>query len=229
MNGDQARAGLSSAADAMDRMYGWQHAIYDLTRKHYLLGRDCMIDALSPPEGGNVMEIGCGTGRNLIRAARRWPNARFFGYDVSAVMVEHARKAIVRSGLERRIRVTQGDACAIEPRAVFGVSQFERIYMSYVLSMIPAWREALASAVRLLPPEGVLHVVDFGAQVGLISFQRTALNAWLKLFDVQPRAELEEELKRLATIRSLEASCAQLYHGYAVVATLRRRPMSAGA
>ena len=63
-------------AALMDGVYRGQRHIYDLTRKYYLLGRDRMIDELQPPVGGHVLEIGCGTGRNLIAAARCWPGAQ---------------------------------------------------------------------------------------------------------------------------------------------------------
>ena len=60
-------------ADLMDGIYRHQRHIYDATRKFYLLGRDEMIEGLAVPSGGSVLEIGCGTGRNLIAAARRYP------------------------------------------------------------------------------------------------------------------------------------------------------------
>jgi len=50
----------------MDRMYRHQRHIYDASRKFYLLGRDALITGLAPPKGGTILEIGCGTGRNLI-------------------------------------------------------------------------------------------------------------------------------------------------------------------
>ena len=61
-------------AELMDGVYHWQRHIYDLTRKYYLLGRDRLIDGLEVPQGGTVLELGCGTGRNIILAARRYPN-----------------------------------------------------------------------------------------------------------------------------------------------------------
>ena len=64
---------MTQAALRMDRMYAWQTGIYDITRRPYLLGRDQLIDSLAPPNGSRVLEIGCGTGRNLIHAARQWP------------------------------------------------------------------------------------------------------------------------------------------------------------
>ena len=71
----------------MDQIYRRQHHIYDLTRKYYLLGRDRLIIGLRPTSGDAVLEIGCGTGRNLTIAAKHYPAARFFGVDVSTVML----------------------------------------------------------------------------------------------------------------------------------------------
>jgi S-adenosylmethionine-diacylgycerolhomoserine-N-methlytransferase len=67
----------------MNRMYRRQRHIYNATRRYYLLGRDRLIVGLRPEGGASVLEIGCGTGRNLVLAARLHPKARFFGIDVS--------------------------------------------------------------------------------------------------------------------------------------------------
>src|ERR1700733_2847143 len=78
---------MSAAAELMDRTYRHQRHVYDFTRKYYLLGRDPMIAELCPGDGDRVLEIGCGTGRNLTAAARRFPGAHFFGVDVSNAML----------------------------------------------------------------------------------------------------------------------------------------------
>ena len=54
------------ATRRMNRMYRWQRHIYDGTRRYYLLGRDRLIANLRPDAGTTVLEIGCGTGRNLV-------------------------------------------------------------------------------------------------------------------------------------------------------------------
>jgi S-adenosylmethionine-diacylgycerolhomoserine-N-methlytransferase len=222
MNGIADAPATESVAKAMDQMYRWQLSFYDFTRKPYLLGRDRLIASLSPSPGAAVLEIGCGTGRNLIAAARLWPHARFYGFDVSSVMLQYARRAVARAGLDDRIALAQGDACAFDSRAAFGAQRFERIYFSYVLSMIPAWREALTAAADLLDAGASIHVADFGDQHGIPAIPRAALRAWLSTFDVEPRLDMASELSKIAAERCLQVECNHIYGGYAVIASLRR-------
>ena len=128
-----------SAGERMDRIYRHQRFIYDLTRRYYLLGRDQMIADLLPFRGDSVLEIGCGTGRNLIAAARKFPEAQLYGIDVSSAMLDTARQNIARARLSNRISIALADATAFDPREHFGVAEFDRVFCSYVLSMIPRW------------------------------------------------------------------------------------------
>jgi S-adenosylmethionine-diacylgycerolhomoserine-N-methlytransferase len=212
---------LLTAADEMDRMYRYQRYIYDLTRKYYLLGRDGLIDRLQPGVGGRVLEIGCGTGRNLILAARRYPDARFFGVDVSAEMLASARYAISRARLVADVRVAQADATALRASALFGEAELERVFISYSLSMIPAWRAVLDTALSLLAPGGELHIVDFGGQERLPAWFRDALRRWLALFHVMPCDELQTALTDRATRVNASLSVTRPYGGYAQYALVK--------
>ncbi|RUZ30095.1 class I SAM-dependent methyltransferase, partial [Mesorhizobium sp. M7A.F.Ca.CA.001.04.1.1] len=139
-------------AELMDGVYRWQRHIYDLTRKYYLLGRDPMISGLDVPVSGTVLELGCGTGRNVILAARHYPDARFFGLDISAEMLETAGKAIDREGLSGRVILARGDATDFDARALFDVERFDRVFVSYSLSMIPGWEKTVSAALAALSP-----------------------------------------------------------------------------
>jgi S-adenosylmethionine-diacylgycerolhomoserine-N-methlytransferase len=209
-------AGDAAHAQAMDRIYRRQRAIYDLTRKYYLLGRDGTIAALDPPDGGTVLEIGCGTGRNLILAARRFPRARFHGVDISQAMLETAQAAVARAGLGDRIALAQGDATAFDPVPAFGVARFDRVFFSYTLSMIPPWRAALARAADLVAPGGALHVVDFGSMDGLPDWFGRAMRAWLAKFSVAPRDGLGEAFHEEAMRAGLRPEFGPIKRGYAV-------------
>src|ERR1700688_4480203 len=131
------------ATRRMNRMYRRQRHIYDGTRRYYLLGRDQLISGLRPGAGASVLEIGCGTGRNVVLAAGLYPDARFFGIDVSTEMLTSAISAIARRGLTDRIRVAHGDGTAFDPQILFGVPSFDHIMISYSLSMIPDWLRVL--------------------------------------------------------------------------------------
>ena len=217
---DAARPG-ADAAGLMDQIYRRQRHIYDLTRKFYLLGRDRLIDELAPPPGARVLEIGCGTGRNLIRAAKLYPDIRACGIDISEEMLRTARANVSRNGLDSRISVARGDATCFDAKALFGVAAFERVFVSYALSMIPTWREAVAHAGEALAPGGSLHIVDFGDQKDLPDAFRASLRRWLSLFSVEPRETLEAELRALAAVRGLDLDFQPLYRRYAFLATLK--------
>jgi S-adenosylmethionine-diacylgycerolhomoserine-N-methlytransferase len=212
----------ASAADLMNRTYRRQRHIYDLTRKYYLLGRDRMIAELLPNDGERVLEVGCGTGRNLIAAARRYPGAQFFGVDVSTEMLASANRAIARAGMASRIRVAHGDATRLDPAAWFAVARFERIFISYSLSMIPDWRAVLDAAISCLTPDGELHIVDFGGQEGLPLAFRRSLRRWLARFHVTPCDELEGALRSRIEAIDADLAFARPYRGYAQSATVRR-------
>src|ERR1700674_621753 len=109
------------ATRRMNRMYRRQRHIYDGTRRYYLLGRDQLISGLRPDAGASVLEIGCGTGRNLVLASRLYPSARFFGIDVSTEMLTSAITAISRRGLTDRIRPAHGDGTGFDPQTLFGM------------------------------------------------------------------------------------------------------------
>ena len=214
---------MTDAAALMDRMYHRQRHIYDLSRKFYLLGRDEAIVRLRPASGDRVLEIGCGTGRNLVKLAKAYPEARLFGLDVSREMLATASASTARSGLASRIVLARADATAFDPQALFGSRYFQRVVISYALSMIPPWREALNHALELVAPGGSLEIVDFGDFGGLPGLFKAGLRRWLSTFEVTPREELSDALAALAASRGMTCEIESLFRGYAILAVARRR------
>ncbi len=211
-----------SHADLMDGVYRYQRHVYDLSRKYYLLGRDRLIAGLALPPGGTALELGCGTGRNLIRAARAYPDARLHGLDISAGMLETAGIAIRRRNLAARVRLARGDASTFDAEALFGQAAYDRVFVSYALSMIPEWRRTVAAALDALADGGSLHIVDFGGQERLPPWFRSALRFWLGKFHVSPRDSLREVLESECGRTGASLSFHSLFGGYAVHAILVR-------
>lgn len=213
----------ASAAEKMDGIYRRQRFIYDATRRYYLLGRDRMIASLQPPAGGTVLEIGCGTARNLICAARKYPGARFYGLDISDAMLQTARASVSRCGLSEHIFLSKGDATAFNPVDLFGVQSFDRVYISYSLSMIPPWRDVVRRAAACVTPGGKLVMIDFGDFARYPSLLRRAQLAWLRKFSVVPIEAMDRKLGMLAEQMGFTAQTVKLYGGYAIQASFRHR------
>jgi S-adenosylmethionine-diacylgycerolhomoserine-N-methlytransferase len=210
-----------SSTELMNRTYRHQRHIYDLTRKYFLLGRDRLLDDLAPRDGDAVLEVGCGTGRNLAVAAARYPTARLFGIDVSTEMLSSASASIARAGLAPQVRLAHADATCFDPQPLFGIARFDRIFVSYSLSMIPQWEAVIDHALSVLGPGGELHIVDFGGQRRLPDVFRTLLRRWLAVFHVTPRDDLEGALRTRAQARNALLIFARPYRDYAQYAVLR--------
>jgi S-adenosylmethionine-diacylgycerolhomoserine-N-methlytransferase len=187
-------------AALMNRIYRGQRHIYDLTRKYYLFGRDRTIAGLDCKPGDAVLEIACGTGRNLRAAARRWPGVQLYGIDISSEMLRSAEAA-----LGGNARLAVGDACALDTARLLGRERFDRVILSYCLSMIPGWPAALDQAAQLLTPGGSVHIVDFGDLGGLPGPLAAAMRSWLATFHVAPRSDLRLAASRVAARHALYA------------------------
>lgn len=119
-----------------------------------------VVDGLG--DGGRVVDAGCGTGTQAIAIAAVRRDAEVVGVDVDAEVLERASR---KPGGER-LRLLRGrlDALPLEDRSA------DRVTMSLVLHHLQ-WEEkvaALSEAARILSPEGVLHVVDWGRPTGLV-------------------------------------------------------------
>ena len=202
----------------MDSIYRSQRHIYDLTRKYYLFGRDRLIAGLDLPAGGSVLELGCGTGRNLALIARHWPGAELFGLDISSEMLKSAA-----GKMGSRAAFAQGDATGFDARELFGRALFDRVVLSFATSMIPDWEAALEQAAAVVAPGGSLHIVDFGDMQGLPAPVRAMLIAWLARFHVSARPGLAVCTASVARRRQMELLTIRGMGGYYTLLTLEDR------
>ncbi|OJY63551.1 MAG: methyltransferase [Sphingobium sp. 66-54] len=171
---------------------------------------------------GRDLAVPVGTGRNLALVARHYPKARLVGLDISSEMLRSAEAAIARAGAHERTLLGRADAAAFDPQRLFGEPGFDRVFISYSLSMIPDWERALTQALSVVEPGGALHVADFGQQERLPRWFRGGLRAWLAKFHVTPRAHLFDAGRRAALAHGGAVAEARLYRGYAWAMTISR-------
>jgi S-adenosylmethionine-diacylgycerolhomoserine-N-methlytransferase len=186
------------AVARMNDLYRYQRHFYDITRRTFLFGRDALLGRMSLRREDRVLEVGCGTARNLLKLHERRSPLQLYGLDASSEMLETAQRKLARHGLASRIHLAHGLAEDLDAERLFGVSAFDAVFFSYSLSMIPDCTRSIDAALRALKAGGSLYVVDFYDQATLHPALQKPLKAWLGLFGVAHRPELYQHLGALA-------------------------------
>jgi S-adenosylmethionine-diacylgycerolhomoserine-N-methlytransferase len=219
---ENSKTSESNAFENMDRMYRYQRYFYDATRKYYLLGRDKLISELNVQNGENVLEIGCGTGRNLIILARKHPNANFFGLDASAEMLKSAQTKVDRLKI-KNINLETALADDFSFDKTFDLSEkFDTCYFSYSISMIPTWKDSIANCLANLKPGRSFYIVDFYDQKDLPRWFRKILKGWLRQFHVRFWGDLMPHLEELEAQGLGKLSVKSIYKSYSFIAEFKK-------
>ncbi len=211
---------MSEAFENMDKMYRRQRYFYDLTRKYYLLGRDKLIAEMCVETDENVLEVGCGTARNLKILAKKYPNTNFFGLDASSEMLKTAEE---KTAILKNINLKVALADNFNYKQTFDLDKpFDIIYFSYSISMIPPWKESIANALDNLKKGGSFYIVDFYDQKDLPDFFQKLLQGWLRQFHVQFWGDLMPHLKLLETQELGKLKITPLYKRYSFIAEFKK-------
>lgn len=155
----EAKSTSSSHGQAsIEGYYRWHARIYDATRWSFLFSRTGILHEVAKrATPARILEVGCGTGKNLVTLCRIFPRAVVTGIDLSETMLDVARRKAEPFG--SRIRLLLG---------AYGAAQtgdnatYDLILFSYALSMFnPGFEAAIATAHRDLAQGGHVAVVDF--------------------------------------------------------------------
>jgi ubiquinone/menaquinone biosynthesis C-methylase UbiE len=130
-------------------------------------------EALDLQPGQAVMEIGCGTGRNLphIHAALG-DIGRIYGVDLSEKMLSRAAALCRRHGW-RNVELVSADATRFAPPEAL-----DAILFGFSYNTMPNHKQALAQAWHQLKP-GVLVVMDAKQPPGLFGRLVMPFSVWL--------------------------------------------------
>ena len=121
---------------------------------------DELVGHLAPTPGESLLDIGCGTGQVLMRAAKLvGETGRMMGIDASPGMISQARATLDEAGLTR-VELREADAQDLEPAN----GQFDIVASSLVLFFIPEPLRALRSWRTVLNPGGRIGITTFGAR-----------------------------------------------------------------
>jgi len=144
-------------ATRLNGYYKFHSWIYDSTRWTFLFGRKQLQDFIPFQENDSfrLLEVGCGTGAVIQHLRKHFPNSQLTGLDLSADMLQIARKKVGT------------DANTFLIQQAFGTDftskhNYDVILMSYSLSMVRNQWDAIGEAVsNHLLPGGYFVVLDF--------------------------------------------------------------------
>jgi demethylmenaquinone methyltransferase/2-methoxy-6-polyprenyl-1,4-benzoquinol methylase len=153
------------------------------------------VSRLELKPGDHVLEVGCGTGRNLSPLVQAvGALGQVYGVDLSEGMLAEARKLRAKAGW-LNVKLIQSDASAYQvPAAVAGV------IFSLSYAVIPHHREALHHAWQQLLPGGYLVIMDAKLPSNLLGKLLHPFVVWTSKLTVLGNPDIRpwDELKELA-------------------------------
>jgi SAM-dependent methyltransferase len=137
------------------------HARVALHAKHSVAEQpwfDWLADQIDWPVGGDVLEVGCGSGLLWAAVAPRLPELHLTLTDLSEGMLEVARQAVAPFA---NIDLVEARACDAQDLP-FQDQRFDVVIADHMLYHVPDRPRAIAELARVLRPDGVLMAATNG-------------------------------------------------------------------
>ena len=135
-------------AAGYDRHF-WQKLIFEPVQQTIL-----EVAQSEVPNAKAILDVGCGTGRLLIAAEPRFPDARLEGVDAAVEMVKHAQGMLPASS-----RITFRQATA--EKLPFPDGQFDLVFSTMTFHHWSDQSKGISEVARVLTPGGRWLLADF--------------------------------------------------------------------
>jgi ubiquinone/menaquinone biosynthesis C-methylase UbiE len=137
------------------------------------------VEIIQPPKTGCLLEVGCGSGRQLKVVHERHPNLELFGLDLSTAAIENATRNLV--GQEVDLRQGTIESTTYPDEFFDLVTCFSS--MSYWKNMVSCFNEIF----RILKPCGSAKLVEPQSDIDLDQVVKTikanmAQESWFRRF-----------------------------------------------
>ncbi len=126
------------------------------------LWRRRLVAGVAAEGPSRILDVAAGTGDVAIALARRLPQARITGIDLSDEMLAVGRGKVARRGLDDRIGLVQGDA----EKLPFSDGAFDAVTIGFGIRNFGSIEAGLAEAFRVLRRGGRLSILEFSTPRG---------------------------------------------------------------
>jgi S-adenosylmethionine-diacylgycerolhomoserine-N-methlytransferase len=154
----------SNHSDNLIRHYKKDAEIYDINRRFFLFGRNRLIKTIGEYlKPTSILEIGCGTGVNLVKLNHMYPNSKITGLDLSKDMLKVANRKLDKF---KNVSLIND----IFDQNTY-LTKFDLILCSYTVSTVPNVSVFLSTVYQHLADHGHFACVDFYSS-GNAAFKR---------------------------------------------------------
>ena len=122
-----------------------------------------LVDFAGLPEGGRVLDLGCGTGNLSAAIIAARSGTSVVGIDLSAPYVAHAKAHHNDARLEFQV----ADACALP----FADASFDHAMSMLVLQFIPDGARAIREMCRVTRPGGSVTAATWDTRGGFVAYR----------------------------------------------------------
>lgn len=144
----------------------------ETTRSFAGIGNPLKMGRIKPGEA--VLDIGCGSGTDLLLAAiQTGPSGKAIGVDMTVTMLERAREAASRAELPQ-VELRTGDATHLPLDA----DSVDVVISNGVLNLVPEKDTALREMARVLKPGGRVQIADIVLDTELSEDARNDIDLW---------------------------------------------------
>ena len=118
--------------------------------------RTAMVDRVSAPPGGVILDVATGTAGVALRLAQR-TDTRVIGLDLTETMIRKGRQRVQHSGLTHRVHLVVGRG----EQLPFADSTFDALTFTYLLRYVADPAATLAEMARVVKPGATLASLEF--------------------------------------------------------------------
>ena len=148
--------------DEVEQMFDNISHRYDFLNRLLSVGidiswRNDVVAQVTKEQPKTILDVATGTGDLAIALAKKNPQAKITGFDLSHGMLEHGRKRVADKKLDDRIEMIQGDA----EQMPFEDNTFDAITVAFGVRNFENLEKGLKEIYRVLKPGGIFVILEF--------------------------------------------------------------------
>lgn len=124
--------------------------------------RNKVVKMASATHPQKILDVATGTGDLAIALAKKMPDAKITGFDLSAGMLAEGRKKISEKKWDHRIEMIQGDA----ENMPFEDNSFDVVTVAFGVRNFETLQKGLDEIYRVLKPGGTFIILEFSQPEG---------------------------------------------------------------